>query len=221
MMICCMSCEKDELTLPAKVDFEFSMDAYQTDESVKSMYGFNIDRGTIVVNSIEFDGRRSAGDDYYFTSEFTTPLTAEMHNGNSSQKVSYDIPQGIYEKIDMVFSLGSEYDNSLVLTGSFNQGPLIQIPIRFEYGFQEQIRVKAKNLNGSDEIVLMKDKPAKAKIIFNTPSFFQFVNYNLFQNAVTIEIDGEETILVNAETNRNIFNLLAARINNSVQVVFE
>ncbi|MFO7830217.1 MAG: hypothetical protein R6V23_16470, partial [Bacteroidales bacterium] len=57
------SCERDELTLPAEVNFEFSMEPYQTDVTLKSMNSFNVNEGIIEINSMEFDGRRNEGED--------------------------------------------------------------------------------------------------------------------------------------------------------------
>lgn len=215
------SCEKDELTLPAEVNFEFSMESHHSGESATSMYGFDIDEGTIVINSIEFDGRRDAGEDYYFTSQFASPLMVEMHTGNTNQTISFDIPQGVYNKIELSFSLGNQNESALLLFGKFQQGPFIEVPVRFEYAFQEQIQVRATDQHGNEQIVLKKDTPSTANVIFNTPVFFQLININMLENAVTIDIEGIQTILINNEVNIDIFNLLATQLDNSMSVIFE
>ena len=215
------SCEKDELTEPTEILFQFEMEPHQNQGATKSMYGFSIDQCTMVINSIEFDGRREVGEDYYFNKDFSSPLKAEMHTGNANQTVSFDAPIGVYKKIDISFSLGTENEKALILSGKYNQGPLVQIPIHFEYNLQENIRVQSRSSAGNQEIVLKKDDVTKATVIFNTPAFFQLTTTAMIQTATQQNINGQETILINKETNTDIFNLLASRIDNSVQVIFE
>ena len=185
------------------------------------MNRFIINEGTFVINSIEFDGQRDEGEDYYFVSQFTTPLIAKVNTGVTSQTVSFDAPQGIYNKIDISFSLGTENENALILNGILKHGAFTEIPIRIEYTFQEKINVRGTDNEGSGQIVLKKDKPAKANVIFNAPAFFQLVSYGKIKNAITQNIEGQETILINNQTNNDIFNLLASRIDNSIQVIIE
>lgn len=214
------SCEKDEYTKPIEVSFGFTMDSLQLTESTKSS-SFTIDKGTLVVETLEFDGRREQGDDYFFTSKFSTPLQAELHNQIMNQNVSYDIPQGIYNRIELTLSIGDGNENALCLEGNFNRGPFDEVPVLFEYAFQEQIRINARNKEGGEQIVLSKDNPVKATVRINVPNLFQFVNMNMIKNAETVQINGQEVIRINKETNNNIFNLIATKLDNSIQVVFE
>jgi len=214
------SCEKEEYTEPVSVGFEFSMDTLQMNEGAKAG-SFTIDKGTLVLQALEFDGRRDQGDDYYFTSGFSTPLKAELHTKIANQKVEYDIPQGIYNRIELNLSLGVESENALCFEGRFQRGPMDEIPVIFEYAIQEQLRVAAKNNQGIDQIVISKDNPLKAKIIVNVPSLFQFVNMSMIRNAETTQQNGGQIIKINNIQNTDIFNLLAARLDNAIYVVFE
>jgi len=182
---------------------------------------FTIDKGTLVLQTLEFDGRRDQGDDYYFTSGFSTPLRAELHTKITNQKVEYDIPQGIYNRIELNLSLGVESENTICFEGRFQRGPMDEIPVIFEYAFQEQVRVRAKNNQGSDQIVISKENPLKAKVVINVPNMFQFVNMSMIRNAETIQQNGGQTIKINNTQNTEIFNLLAARLDNAMYVVFE
>lgn len=215
------SCERDELTLPAEVIFEFSMEPYQTDVAVKSMNGFNVNEGTIEIKSLEFDGRRSQGEDYYFTKHFDQPLHAELHTGLKNQEVAFDIPQGVYDRIDLNLSLGTEDNNAIRLQGTFQQGPFDEIPVVFEYSFTEDVRVRARNNEGNEQIVLKKDTPATATVVLDVPFLFQLVNIGMFQFAEITPIDDQDVILINIGKNTDIFNLLATRLEKSMRVNFE
>ena len=138
-----------------------------------------------------------------------------------NQNVSYDIPQGIYNRIELTLSIGYGNENALCLEGNFNRGPFDEVPVLFEYAFQEQIRINARNKEGGEQIVLSKDNPVKATVRINVPNLFQFVNMNMIKNAETVQINGQEVIRINKETNNTIFNLIATKLDNSIQVVFE
>lgn len=215
------SCEKDDLTVPTRVDIAFSMDSFTVNGSTKSGSSFVIDEGTIVVESIDFDGRRDAGDDYFFTSEFETPLKSEMHNRLMNQYVSYDVPQGVYSRIEFNLSLGDGNEDALCLKGKYHRGPIDDVPIRFEYEYQEQIRIMARNRQNSEQIVLDSKSGVTADIIFDVPYLFKVVSMNMIHNAETVQIDGEEVILINNEFNTDIFYVLVARLDNSMRVIFE
>lgn len=215
------SCEKDELTLPAEVNLAFSMEPYHTETGLKAGGDFEVSQGTIIIQSLEFDGRRDQGEDYFFTKHFDNALQAELHNGNVNQQVSFDIPQGVYNRIEMMFSLGQEGENAICLQGLFQQGSLDEVPIVFEYPFTENVRIKAKNKSGNEQIVLKKNNPSTATVLVDIPFMFQLVNPGMIQLAETTIVNGEEIILINPETNTDIFNLLATRLEKSMRVIFE
>jgi hypothetical protein len=217
------SCQKDELTEPTSVDLEFSMDSYTCngDGGAKSGTSFEMTEGTMIVESIEFDGRRDVGEDYFFTSDFSEPLIAQMHIQQTSQNVSYDIPQGVYNRIELNFSIGDGNEDALCLQGKYQKGPLDEIEIRFEYSFKEQIRVRARNNKEEEQIVLKSNADLKAKVIFDVPHFFQFVNMNMIKNAEVIQVEGKDLILINSNSNTNIFNVLIPKLDNSIRVIFD
>lgn len=216
-----LSCEKDNLTLPVQVDFEFTMDSFRSEGAKNASAFFEIDKGIINIQEIEFDGRRDQGEDYYFTSGFDSLVQAQLHNKIISQNISYDIPQGVYNRINLNLSIGDGNEDALCLEGRFQKGFMQEVQIIFKYSFQEQIEIKAKNSIGNDQIVLSKDAQMKANIIFNVPNLFQLVNMNMIQNAEITIKEEKEVIEINKENNIDIFNLLATRLDNSMRVVFD
>ena len=216
------SCEKDELTLPVEVSLDFAIKPYHAETGLKASNGFDVNQGAVIIQSLEFDGRRDEGEDYFFTKQFDIPLQAQMHNGNVNQQVSFDIPQGVYKRIELNLSLGlEEGEYAFQLKGTFQRGPLEEIPIVFEYSFNEEVRIRAKNKEGNEQIVLKKDNPSTATILVDVPFMFQLINPGMIQMAETTVIDNNETILINLENNTDIFNLLANRLEKSMRVLFE
>jgi hypothetical protein len=216
-----LSCEKDDLTLPVQVDFEFTMDSFHSEGAKKANAFFEIDKGIINIQQIDFDGRRDQGEDYYFTSGFDSLVQVQLHNKIMSQNISYDIPQGVYNRINLNLFIGDGNEDALCLEGRFQRKSMQEIQIVFKYSFQEQIEIKAKNSIGNDQIVLLQDSQIKANLVLNVPYLFQLVNMNMIQNAEITIKEEKEVIEINKEKNIDIFNLLATRLDNSMRVVFD
>lgn len=215
-----ISCEENELKLPAHVDLEFDINILSLDEDSKSGQ-FTIDQGSIVLSSLEFDGERDQGEDYYFSRSFEKAIEAELHTGSVNEAVSFDVPQGIYNKIDLIVKLGTEEKPSLYLRGTFNKGPLEDLNVVFEYSPGEEINIRAENSKGKRQIVLKKDVPSTATLLLDAPFMFQLLNFGTLRNAEIFIYEGEETILINKEKNTEIFNLLVTRLDKSLKVIFE
>lgn len=204
-VIASTSCEEDELKLPAEVNISFDMNSFTLGDDTKAAPLFTIDEGYIIINTIEFDGEREQGDDYFFTNTFEELLQAEMHTGNINQDVSFDIPQGVYYKVEFNFIVGDEEYPALRLRGISNDPVLGDIPVLFEYPFVEEIQIEATNINGKKEIVLRKDRPSTATIILDIPLLCKLFNPGMIQQAELVSIEGEDVLLINNETNTNIF----------------
>ncbi len=216
------SCEKDESTKPVKVNFDFAMEPYYlVDTTAKGEGALTIDQGTLFINTIEFDGRREDAQDYYFTSPFETTLQVDMHTGYASQQVTFDVPQGVYDKIELVFSLGNEENQAILVKGIFQQSIEEGIPVWFEYNFQDQVRVKAKNEDDEDQIVLTKSGPETVTVMLDASFLFRLVNLGRILKAERVQIEGEDVILINNEVNTDLFSLLVSRLDISFRVTFE
>jgi len=220
-VIASTSCEEDELKLPAEVNIAFDMISFDLDDNTKGEPVFTVDEGYIVINTIEFDGERDEGEDYFFSSPFEEPLQAELHTGYMTQDVSFDVPQGVYYKVEFNFIVGDEEYPALRLRGISNDPVLGDIPVLFEYPFVEEIQIEATNINGKKEIVLRKDRPSTATIILDIPFLCKLFNPGMIQQAELVSIEGEDVLLINNETNTNIFNIMAIRLEKSMQMVFE
>ncbi len=220
------SCEEDELKVPVKVDLGFDMELYDLSENLKSGSHFTIDEAYMTINGFEFSGVREQGESYFFTRNFDDPLQAEMHKGEDGRHVSFDIPQGIYNIIELMVDAGNDDSPAIMLKGRYQQGPLKEIPVQFEYSFREQLNVKAENTEGNRQVILRKDMPAKARIVFDTPSMFRLLNLGQLMkaeigNADDDDDDSEEIIFINDKNNTDLFTLLASRLDRSLRVVFE
>jgi len=217
-----LSCEKDELKLPSELNIEFDMNAFSLDEEAsKGPQLLIIDEGSLIINTMEFDGKREQGDDYFFSSSFEIPVEAEMHTGKSNQNISFDIPQGIYNSIEMNIKIGDKEKTALRLKGRLSKGPFEDIPVVFEYSFSEEIRVRAEDKQGNRQIILRKDRPSTARIIMDAPRLCRLLNMRMIMMANQAVVNGEQILLINNTQNTEIFNIMATRLDQSLRVIFE
>ncbi len=182
---------------------------------------FLIESGVFVVDAIEFDGKREEGKDIYFISDFSEPVVAALSDQKTNFDVEFDIPQGVYKKIDIVFHINNSENIPLILEGVYKGGN-IEKKIRFEYNHSEQISVRASNKQeGQNNIILRKDKQSIAFAIVDADYIFRFIGVGQILNAQTSIIDGEPFVIINSQNNIDIYNNVASRLNKSITVVFE
>lgn len=219
---------KDELTLPAKVNFEFEFVAHEEWTDLKSgppvqipAGRLSINRGNLLIEAIEFEGRRDEGKDVFFISNFTGPVKADLETGESNRQVTFDIPQGVYNRIEIDLYLGGDDEIPFVLEGTLRKGPFEEIPVRFEYNLREQIRVRAEPGGQTDRIVLKKDMPSTARVVVDAGFIFRLVNMAMLQDATITVYGDEDMVLINLSNNTGIFGLMATRLEKSFRIIFD
>jgi hypothetical protein len=220
------SCKKDELTLPSDVLFKFGIAPYETNESDAQMYqkatssNLILNKGLLLLSAIEFDGKRDEGQDVFFISNFTRTVVANLENESTNFDVKFDVPQGVYSKVDVTIHLDNSTSTAVIVEGTIAINGGIPIPLKFEYAFPDQVRIRALPPSGQS-IVLRKDQRSVARVILDASYLFRFTNPNLLANADVINENGKPLILINSSNNKPIFNQIASRISSSFIVIFE
>ena len=210
------SCEKDELTLPTTVIFEFSMNVNEEDGKF-----LQFDQGELSFNALEFDGDREAGQDIFFLSEFEDSVEVDLDLEVASENVSYDVPQGVYKRIKL--RIGS---NSLTAGPRINYGGIYNsarngdIEVRIEFSGDEPIEMNAVGPSANNEIVLNKNMPTTAEIHFDPLILFQFANSRQLESADVIIIEGNPVIIISKDANITIFNQIVSRLERSITATF-
>jgi hypothetical protein len=218
-----LGCEKEDFTKPVKVDFAFGLSETEVDllKSVKSS-SLSMDTGVWLLESIDFEGRRDQGGDYFFTytPEQAQEIVFEKENWNS--QLSFDIPQGVYQRIEITFNLTSQTEHpAFRLRGNVANGNSAAEPFMFAYEAQETIKLIAQNHEGGQTITVRQGEPLEAKITIRTNRMFDLLPPGLLRNATRSEHMGEQMIYVSRRSNAEIFQLMATRILNSTEVLFE
>ncbi len=229
LLLLLQSCTKDELTLPAPVQFTFEMVPHEEGNNLKSgpppgippAGRIRIDKGSLVISSIEFEGRRDEGKDVFFGTNFPEPVTINLDTGETSHELTFDIPQGVYNRIEIILEIGGDNHTPMALEGKVRKGQSDQTPLRFEYNLRDRIRIRAEPGEQQNRIVLRKDKVTTARIMVDAGEVFQFINLHSLPGGIDSLQLTEGTVLISSQVNTGLFNSMASRLERSFRVIFE
>ncbi|MFO7940005.1 MAG: hypothetical protein R6U66_09680 [Bacteroidales bacterium] len=218
-----ISCEKEDFTKPVSVDFAFGLSETELDLEKSTMTpALSMDTGIWLLESIDFEGRREQGGDYFFTYTPTEPLEIVFEKEHWKGQLSFDIPQGVYQRIEVTFHLVAEAKHpSFRLRGNISDKHAFKEPFVFAYEAQETIKLIARNGEGGQAVTVRQGQPIEAKVTIQTNRMFDLLPPGLLKNATRSERMGEQMIFVSRRSNAEIFQLMATRILNSTEVLFE
>ena len=98
------SCTEDEFLEPTTIDLQIKMVNTKPFDDLPEQANrqfLEFTEGKFYIKSIEFDGERENNDRHNFTRVFENTLSADLTNSSLNQNVSFDIPQGIYNHIEI------------------------------------------------------------------------------------------------------------------------
>ena len=220
------SCQdNEEFKLPTKVGFQMDINR-NTGLSGR----LNFTHGQIILASFSFDGRREEGGDVFFTKSYDEGLLITFDPGNTIEPLTFQIPQGNYTRIELGLETSDDTGApGLVVEGWYLHSSGIRYPVRFELESSVEFEIKAKEHSGNHQIVLIQSKPASPIIRLNPLKWFEAVPVSLLEKAVSTIKEGESDedmpeaashILINEETNEEIYEIIITRIEQSVEVIF-
>jgi hypothetical protein len=210
------SCEKDELTQPVEVYFQFKLDR---EASVNATLTFQ--SGTMDIQSISFIGDRESGDDIGFVSDFGTIVHADLATGNSDPIIRFDIPQGNYTQIRLAIAPENATPD-IILKGSYVRSLLEPpVPVQLEIDLPGQLNLTAKSPTGATDIVLRKESRATVEVFLNPARWIAGIPLPLFEAAELQNISGVPSILISQHFNPEIYATLPLLIEVSAEAVFK
>lgn len=198
------------------VDFQFHI----TQSGSTELLHFT--SGSMTIREIDFSGDRKKGGGVNFSNSITSGSVLDFSNGTSSPSIHYDIPQGTYNKIDITIKAFDEDPlPSIVLNGYYVNEDSDTTAIIYEFHSGENFYVPGKTTSGSNQIVLVEDRPATCQVTFDPNYWFDTVTENLLDDAEVSNVSGIPTILINESHNAVIYNLISSRIAEATTAVFQ
>lgn len=208
--------EAQQWKLPVDVTFKMDVNHTPTMNNNLSFTG-----GYIVLSEFEFDGQRIEGDDAYFSKSFSGGLSIPFSGSMGVTDLNFDIPQGTYTKITILFEAEGNGGKSVVVYGNYTNSSGTTYPLVLEVEELELYTVIAKNASGSSEIILDKDVASIAKIKLDPVYWFQNVSITMLDNATLVNLNGVQTILINGANNEDIYDIVDDQIDKATNIIFD
>lgn len=207
------SCEKDELTKPVKVNFQFKLDRVAPAESTLL---FN--EGSMDIQSITFTGDRDTGEDVTFMSDFESVVMADLTTGLADPPVSFDVPQGTYKSIRLLID-PDDIDPDIVVHGEYK--PLIGLPIPVQLNMElgGALNLIATSPEGNTQITLRKDSPVTIEIYLNPGKWVTALPATLLETADLQIVGGKPSMVISKKANADIYTKFAALAEGSAEAV--
>lgn len=226
-------CAKDELTKPVSVKLQMEIEGGEVAVNGRMVPNtIHIERGRYLLSEMEFKGYRESGEDYFFERAFDPTLEIGMESGRMATAISFDMPQGLYERIAISFKVerskkeeeGEEFYNkeaSLILYGSYTDVRKQQIPLIFVYNYDDTFEFRAKSDKGQQVIAVGSGKLPEARIRFKPSYWLQQINSRMLQAAKLTPVNGVPTIILSENQNEHIFEVLTSRVKEASDLSFE
>jgi hypothetical protein len=221
--------EKDELTLPVRIKLNIASLALLED------YYLSAYQGKIGIQSIQFEGKREAGEDIFFETDPKMNLQTLQFSSNPTKILEFDIPQGIYNymKWDVTLKriMTEELNNvddadslriGLVIPGSYwsesDEWEIIIRPFIFAIDDTELLSFKSTGIDGSSSIVISNNKTYEITLLLDLVYTFGSAGWETFEEAEITDVNGQQIILITSDKNKNLYENFLYRINQSTKV---
>lgn len=237
------SCTKDESTLPAAVNLQLELSSDHVEVGARNSTDGDARTGaktgaknTIRIESAQyriaemsFEGYRESGQDYFFNREFEDGLAVAVKAGGSAGILSFDMPQGVYERIGISLHLSRSSNGSvqpynkeaaIVMHGYYLNNKEEEVPLIFVYDYDETLVQTARHAGGSKSIAVSQGQLNEAGFAIDLSYWLQLINGSMLQGAKLTAVDGLPTVIISEDHNEHIFNLLSSRIKNATQLTF-
>lgn len=226
------ACAKDESTRPAPVSLQMELSSGNVDIGARTTAKntIRVESAQYRISEMAFEGYRESGRDYFFTKDFGDGLSVEVKAGASANVFSFDMPQGVYERIGISLQLhrsngksdamAYNEDAAIIMRGFYLNNKEEEIPLIFVYDFDETLSHTARHAAGSTDVAVRQDHGNVASIVVDLSYWLQLINGRMLQGARLTTIDGQPTIIISEDQNENIFNLLTTRIKDATKLTF-
>ncbi len=212
------------------------LQACSADESLKVPSGFGIrfdvnrefskdDRlyfldGEMLISRLKLEGDRVQAEDYFFQNGYQPPLKVSL-DADFNSELSFDLPQGIYSRIELDFEIPSANIPVLTINGRFKDSTDTWLPLRIEVSSFEYFQILATDYRGEQEIVIEDQRSYWAIVSLNPVHWFSGISLEQLNQAQQSIIDGEMGILISVDSNSDIYDEVDKRLDELNSLIIE
>lgn len=166
--------------------------------------------GSVTIREIVFDGERTPGGSVSITHEQVS--TIDLVTGVASPAVDVIIPAGEYTSVNLGIEIQDENDlPSVIAEGIYTDGSGIETPLKFEFNSGEVFEAEA------EAHTFAPGTSAIAEIDFSPAVWFSTITGTMLDDAERVS----GVILVNENTNSDIFDIVADKLDETTQAEFK
>jgi hypothetical protein len=202
------SCKKNELKKPTDVSFKMDINRNTSNQG-----HLTFSEGTLIIQNFSVKGDRKEGESISFSRSFPQGLIINFNPNHVISELDFDIPQGDYTELEVEFSTKYNNGNSnLTVKGSYTNTSGVIIPLVYEFNDDDNITIVGEDDEGGSTIILNKKVSVVTLIKFDPIYWFSTVSINLFENANLVNVNGTQTLLINSNTNEDIYDIVVDRM---------
>lgn len=163
--------------------------------------------------SIEFMGSREEAGDVFLSKSVNKQI-----NGNSTETINFDLPQGTYSLLSTTLTLsrtsGASHSIRIVGKHYFDDGSFSN----FQFDIDNEVAISGtcKEANGTNTIVLSKKIDRNATIEFNLNALLDEIPESYWINAAA----GSGTIVVDSHSNSSLYLYVITQLSNYLEIRF-
>ncbi len=201
------SCQKDEGDTSVKVSLKMKT---TTTNLTKTPGTLTFTSGTVKIREIVFDGENvTTGSSVSITHEQIA--TIDLKTGESTPEINVVIPAGEYKWVNLGVEIYDEVDApSVIAEGFYIDSTGNEVPVRFEFNSGEVFEAE------SSSFTFVEGSQALGFIDFSPAVWFSTVPKSMLDNAERVN----GVILINESVNTDIFDIVAARLDDATQAEF-
>lgn len=170
------------------------------------------DGGQISISRFQLEGNRVQGDDYFFQNGYSPAIAIPLDSNWFNPDLQFDLPQGIYNRIEIQFEIPSANITTLRVEGNFQDSSGQWIPLRLEVDSFEAFQVLASDNEGFREVVIDNDFGYIALIKLNPVHWFSSISLSQLEQADRSMIGGTSGILISSDVNAELYSDIDDRL---------
>lgn len=212
------SCSKDDpdnATLKISASIESSAGAAKTMNAASKSMADNMvfTSGYVWLREVVFDGDFASGNSVSRTVERFSQI--DFATGIATPSLDdIVIPPGEYTGVNLGLELRDEdAQPSIIMEGTYTRTDTSVVPIRFEFNSGEVFEAET-----DQQVNVVRGQIVTARIIFDPNVWFSIISNEMLDNA---NVNMEGTVVISENSNANIFDLVADRLDVSTQSEFQ
>ena len=208
------SCKK-KWKQPTEVSFKFQLNGNSNAGPVKFTNAY------LLLNKVSVSADRKQSPPHVDLQQQLNNLALNFSTTPSSTVFKFDVPQGTYSNFNLKYETSTNQSGySMLINGTYIDSTGNTLALQFVFSAADVMNLNAKNNSGGNEIVLVEGHPTTATINLNPNYWFAAISSDMLDEADQETINGVQTITIDFDTNDDLYNLIANRIKEGNQCIF-